>query len=131
MSRRFISRRTMLRGLRMPTIDSAELLNLMSAPPGPVVIDVRTRRGRSIDPRHIPGARLFQLDQLKLRAPELPREREIVLYCNCPDEASSAQGARLLTELGFAHVRPLAGGLDAWIAAGHIVERYATAHQDP
>ena len=118
-------RRALLRGLQVPRIGSAELLDLMGAPPGPVVIDVRTRGGRSIDSRHIPGARLFQLDDLKLQAQELPREREIVLYCNCPDEASSARGAQLLTELGFKHVRPLAGGLDAWIEAGHTVERYA------
>jgi len=30
--------------------------------------------------------------------------------------------ARLLIERGFTRVHPLAGGLDAWLDAGHLVE---------
>jgi len=33
--------------------------------------------------------------------------------------------AKRLIELGYTRVRPLAGGLDAWIAAGHDVERHS------
>ena len=117
-------RRALLGGLRMARVGVAELRELMNDPPGPVVIDVRTKHGRGIDARHIPGAQVFSLEDLKRRAHELPREREIVLYCNCPNEASAARGAQMLTELGFQHVRPLAGGLDAWIDAGHSVKHY-------
>jgi rhodanese-related sulfurtransferase len=52
----------------------------------------------------------------------LPRDRDIVLYCTCPNEASAAQVAKLLMTHGFKRVRPLHGGLDAWIAAGHSAE---------
>jgi rhodanese-related sulfurtransferase len=52
------------------------------------------------------------------KATELPRDRDIILYCNCPNEASAARAARLLAEQGLARVRPLAGGIDAWAAAG-------------
>jgi len=47
------------------------------------------------------------------------RDREIILYCACPNEASAAQAARLLMNNGFSRVRPLYGGLAAWIAAGY------------
>ncbi|MBV8854088.1 MAG: hypothetical protein JOY91_11835, partial [Sinobacteraceae bacterium] len=40
----------------------------------------------------------------------------------CPNEASAAQVAKLLMNQGFRRVRPLQGGLDAWVAAGHQVE---------
>ena len=45
---------------------------------------------------------------------EIPREREIVLHCSCPNEAGSARLALLLRRQGFAGARPLLGGIDAW-----------------
>ena len=52
----------------------------------------------------------------------LPHDRDIILYCTCPNEASAAKAAKLLMTRGFRRVRPLHGGLDAWIAAGYAVE---------
>jgi rhodanese-related sulfurtransferase len=53
----------------------------------------------------------------------LPRDRDIILYCTCPSEATAARVAKLLMNQGFKKVRPLYGGLDAWVAAGYAVER--------
>ena len=53
----------------------------------------------------------------------LPHDREIILYCSCPNEASAAQGgtrAHGVTASG--RFVPFIGGLDAWIAAGYAVE---------
>jgi membrane protein DedA with SNARE-associated domain len=47
---------------------------------------------------------------------------DIVLYCTCPNEASAAQVAKLLMDRGYRRVRPLQGGLDAWVAAGYRIE---------
>ena len=58
---------------------------------------------------------------------ELPQDHEIVLYCTCPNEASAAKVAKLLMSYGFRRVRPLNGGLDAWIAAGYAVETLSDA----
>jgi rhodanese-related sulfurtransferase len=52
-----------------------------------------------------------------------PTEAEVIVYCNCPNEASAALLALQLRRRGFKHVRPLAGGLDAWVAAGLPVQR--------
>lgn len=44
----------------------------------------------------------------------IPRDREIVLFCSCPNEATSAQMAMRLRNLGITRIRPLAGGLAGW-----------------
>ena len=127
---RYWRRRAFLRGVEMSRIGVAELRALIDGgladrSKAPVVIDVRSEAGRSIDARRIPGALAMQLGDIKRRAAELPRDREIVLYCNCPNEASAASGARLLAERGFKRARPLAGGLDAWVDAGNGVDDHA------
>jgi rhodanese-related sulfurtransferase len=78
-----------------------------------------------IEPRHIPGALHLPLQGFETHIAELPRDREIILYCSCPNEASAAQVAKLLMNHGFVRVRPLLGGLEAWIAAGLPVESLA------
>ena len=45
---------------------------------------------------------------------EIPRDRDIILYCSCPNEVSSARVALLLQRKGISRVRPLLGGIDAW-----------------
>jgi rhodanese-related sulfurtransferase len=84
-----------------------------------VIIDVRSADSARIDDRRLPGALRMDLHEIGLQAAlaTWPRDREIVLYCNCPNEASAAQAAQLLKARGFRHARPLAGGLDAWMAA--------------
>ena len=54
------------------------------------------------------------MEELKTRQQEIPRDQDIVLYCSCPNEVSSARMALLLQKNGFVRVRPLMGGLDAW-----------------
>jgi rhodanese-related sulfurtransferase len=98
-----------------------ELKALIDAGMQPIVIDVRSALGRSADPRCVPQALPLGLDELRQAAAGLPRDRTIVAYCNCPSDASAVAAARLLAEAGLPGVRPLAGGLEAWIAAGHPV----------
>ena len=43
------------------------------------------------------------------------RELEIVVYCACPNEASAAFAAKHLKQAGFKKIRPLLGGIDAWV----------------
>jgi membrane protein DedA with SNARE-associated domain/rhodanese-related sulfurtransferase len=114
--------------MRRITIDELQALLDASARDDvlpPVVIDVRSRATAQIDPRRIPGALLIDLSEVPARADELPRDREIVLYCNCPNEASAASAARLLAGLGVTRVRPLLGGLEAWAASGRPVAQHA------
>jgi membrane protein DedA with SNARE-associated domain/rhodanese-related sulfurtransferase len=110
------------RTLRMARITVAELYELIQAGAQPSIVDVRSPTARALEPRWIPGAIHVPVDAVGLHVNHLPRDREIVLYCTCPSEASAARVARILVSHGFKHVRPLFGGLDAWIKAGYTVE---------
>jgi membrane protein DedA with SNARE-associated domain/rhodanese-related sulfurtransferase len=111
--------------LRMARISVDELYRLMDQGVAPLVVDVRSQIARTLEPRHIPGALHLPLHGFEEHIKELPRDREIILYCSCPNEASAAQVAKLLIDSGFVRVRPLLGGLEAWIAAGHPVQSLA------
>jgi membrane protein DedA with SNARE-associated domain/rhodanese-related sulfurtransferase len=108
--------------LRMARISAEELYRLIDAGTAPVIVDVRSLTAQALQPHRIPGAMHVPLHALDHHVKDLPRDREIILYCTCPNEASAAQVAKLLMNSGFVKVRPLHGGLDAWIAAGYEVE---------
>ena len=110
------------RTLRMARISVADLYELIRAGSEPSIVDVRSPTARALEPRWIPGAIHVPIDAVGLHIGHLPRDREIVLYCTCPSEASAARVARILVSHGFKRVRPLFGGLDAWIQAGYAVE---------
>jgi membrane protein DedA with SNARE-associated domain/rhodanese-related sulfurtransferase len=107
--------------LRMARIGVAELYELMQVGAAPVVIDVRSATARALEPRWIPGALNISLSEVGQRLKDLPRDRDIIVYCTCPSEASAARVAKVLMNHGFKRVRPLHGGLDAWLAAGYVV----------
>lgn len=111
-------RQRLFRMLRMARISVEELHRLMDGGHDPVIVDVRSSVAKSIDRRHIPGAIKIEMAELDEKLRDLPKDREIILYCNCPNEASAAKVASLLMQRGFKRVRPLEGGLDAWVAAG-------------
>ena len=74
-------RRRFYRMLRMARISVDELRSLMDQGKSPVVVDVRTPGALDRDPRRIPGAVVLAASELDARLAELPRDREIILYC--------------------------------------------------
>jgi len=121
---RYWRRRAMLMQSDIPRVSVDELQALMDSDTPPLVIDVRSQAGAELEPRRIPGAIVLHLpDMRKQRGiPDLPRGREVVVYCNCPNEVTAALAARLLATQGLPLARPLAGGLDAWLASGRPTE---------
>jgi membrane protein DedA with SNARE-associated domain/rhodanese-related sulfurtransferase len=115
-------RRRFYNMLRIARIGVDDLRALMDGGKRPVVVDVRSPGNRGLDPRFIPGALAMDIAEVDRRLEQLPADREIIFYCTCPNEASAAQVAKKLIGLGYTKVRPLHGGLDAWIAAGYEVE---------
>lgn len=115
-------RRRFYAALDMARISVEELYDQMQGESPPVVVDVRSPTAQGLELRRIPGAVHLPVHEVAGHVGTLPRDREIVLYCTCPNEASAAQAARVLLSHGFRGVRPLRGGLDAWIAAGYAVE---------
>ena len=115
-------RRRFYRMLRLARISVDELRKLMREGKRPIVVDVRSEVARKADGRFIPGALALGPQSIDGLLAELPMDRDIVFYCSCPNEASAAQVAKRLIDLGYTRVRPLHGGLDAWLAAGHEVD---------
>ncbi len=106
------------RSLRTARISVEDLYAMMSRGEAPLVLDVRTRTHRALDGRRIPGAQAVDLDDLERTLVGIPRDMSVVVYCACPNEASAVKVALLLRDRGIRGVRPLAGGIDAWAAAG-------------
>ena len=95
---------------RLSAALSAELLS--SAKP-PFLLDVRAPRER--EQKFIDGSIGVPLNQLPQRAEELPKNRELLVYCAGGYRSSIA--ASLLQQKGFAQVSEIAGGMAAWDAA--------------
>lgn len=122
---RWWERRRFLAALDMARITVEELRRQIEQGAAPVIVDVRSPTAQTLDRQRIPGAVHVPVQDAARHLSELPRDREIILYCSCPNEASAAKVARLLMNHGFRRVRPLKGGLEAWIEAGQPVEAFA------
>jgi rhodanese-related sulfurtransferase len=77
-------------------------------------LDLRSYSELKLNPSVIRGALHMTMDEVERRQKEIPRDRDIILYCSCPNEISSARVALRLHRRGILRVRPLLGGFDAW-----------------
>jgi membrane protein DedA with SNARE-associated domain/rhodanese-related sulfurtransferase len=118
-------RQRLYKSLRMARITAEELQALIAAKKDPVIVDLRPQVERAHHGRSIPGAMPIDLAEVERQLERFPKDREIVFFCSCPNEASAASAAKLLMDLGYQHVRPLYGGIDAWSAAGYALEALA------
>lgn len=123
---KFYHRRKFMRSLRMSKISVDELKQRLDAGESITVVDVRHQLSLEMDPETIPGALNLLLEEVDHRHHEIPRDRDIVLYCTCPNEVSSARTALLLKRKGIHRVRPLEGGLDAWRERKFPVQRWTS-----
>ena len=114
-------RRRIALAVGIPRIDVHELRALMEAGEAIDLIDVRGRNAGQLDPRRIPGAVVMHLDEIEAGKFVSARDRQIIVYCSCPNEASAAKAVQLLHGHGYLRARPLRGGLDAWVAADRPV----------
>ncbi len=114
-------RQRLLHQLRVARISPNELAALTAAGSAPVIIDARSLFEQDADPFVIPGARLFRDERADQDTSGAPVPNTVVIYCSCPNEISAAVLAIRMRKLGFADVRPLLGGIDAWREAGHPV----------
>ena len=91
-------------------ITALELERERARRPELVLVDVREPREAEI--AHIAGARLIPLRELPGRLAELSGHGDIVTLCHHGPRSLKARD--ILTGAGFANVRSLAGGIDAW-----------------
>ena len=95
-----------------------------------VLIDVR--EADEYQAGHIPGAIHASRGVLEFRlssTPELSaRDLKVVLYCKTSGRAALA--ARAMHDMGYLQVQSIAGGFDAWVAAGKPVAAPASPSFD-
>jgi len=119
---KWLQRRRFIRQLVMDRITVDEVRRLIDEGNIGMVIDVRSPMAQEITGR-IPGAVTVDPQNMTFDLVAVEPQSEVVVYCACPNEATAVKVAKALQQHGFKRVRPLHGGIDAWIAAGHEVER--------
>ena len=68
------------------------------------------------------GARTIDMQKIAESFKGVPVDGEVIVYCACPNEATAVKVAQMLRKVGYKRIRPLYGGIDAWIEAGNAVE---------
>jgi len=119
---RILRRRMTLRELAAARLEPEELKRQLDAGELVYIVDLRHPLELLPDPFTLPGALLFSPDSLAARHLEIPRDRDVVLFCTCPSEATAAKTAMTLIKLGIERVRPLRGGYDEWKRLGFPVD---------
>ncbi len=119
---KYWQRQRILRKLRMARITPVELRRKQDAGEEVVIIDLRPSAELELDPSLIPGAIHLGMEEVEHRHQEIPRDREVIVYCSCPNEVSSARVALSLHRKGVTRVRPLLGGIDAWRELNYPLE---------
>jgi membrane protein DedA with SNARE-associated domain/rhodanese-related sulfurtransferase len=99
---------------QMTRITVVELRQKLDAGENPLIFDLRANPDGG-EELIIPGAIRISMDELG-KSTEIPRDRDIIVYCACPNEVSAARVALKLRQKGFTRVRPLKGGIEAWRA---------------
>jgi membrane protein DedA with SNARE-associated domain/rhodanese-related sulfurtransferase len=94
------------------------------------IVDLRHELDFEAEPYAIPGALYIPAEQIAARHHEIPRGVEVILYCTCPDQSTSARTAVRLRRRGVTRVRPLEGGFDAWRARDYPVESRGSAVEE-
>ncbi len=117
---RWWRRRQFRRALCAARIDVDELREMIERGKAPLILDARSHVLRQLDARSIPGSIAVDPDDLDRALAEIDRDREVVVYCACPNEVTAARIAVQLQKRGIARVRPLTGGIDAWEAAQQV-----------
>lgn len=90
-------------------LSAKEVSNLLKTNTPPLLIDVRNQNER--DFTNI-GGLFIPLNELETRLVEIPKDRELVIYCH--HGVRSMYACEFLSENGFTQVYNLVGGIDAW-----------------
>jgi membrane protein DedA with SNARE-associated domain/rhodanese-related sulfurtransferase len=119
---RVIRRRAVLKQFVSSRLEPVELKRQLDAGEEVFIVDLRHPLELLPEPFTLPGAVHFSPEALAARHHEIPRDRDVVLYCTCPSEATSAKTALTLHKLGIERVRPLRGGFDEWKKLGYPMD---------
>ncbi|WP_313641859.1 rhodanese-like domain-containing protein [Paenibacillus sp.] len=92
------------------TLKSAEFRSEMGQSKNKLLIDVR--EPVEYKSGFIPGAKNIPLSQLEQRLAEIPKDRDVLLYCRSGMRSKSA--TRILGKHGYTRLAHLQGGVSSW-----------------
>src|SRR5882724_5642044 len=119
---KYYRRQKFIRQLRIDRITPEELKTKLDAGEEVVIVDLRGSLDFEAEPAMIPGAVHLDYADLEEVSDELAKASEVVLYCNCPNEVTSAKMALMLRRKGVQKIRPLQHGLNGWRELGYPVK---------
>lgn len=122
LAKKWWQRHSFLKDLRMARITVDELDQMLKTGKPPIIIDVRS--GLAQQGGRIPGAMVLSDDDISALVVNTDLDSEVIVYCACPNEVSAARIAKKLMARGYRRVRPLTGGIDAWVAAGYSIDEF-------
>jgi rhodanese-related sulfurtransferase len=93
-------------------MEPKDLLAAQQTGHAPLLVDCREPWEYEIV--HLQDALLIPLGELSARTADVPRDRDVVVYCH--HGIRSRRGALILRAAGVPHARSLAGGIDDWAA---------------
>jgi membrane protein DedA with SNARE-associated domain/rhodanese-related sulfurtransferase len=115
---KFWQRQQFLRTLRMRQLHPREVNAKLESGEPVYVVDLRHNLDFKALPYKVPGALRVPMEEIDRHHEAIPRDRDIVLYCSCPNEASSARVALKLKRKGIERVFPMTGGMESWLSEG-------------
>ncbi|MEQ9333085.1 chromate resistance protein ChrB domain-containing protein [Thalassobaculum sp.] len=98
------------------SVSPEDLIRLIGGADAPVIVDVRRRPVHDADDRVLPTAVWRDLQAVDAWRSELPAGVPVVVYCAHGHQVGQVTASRL--HLAGVDARYLAGGIDAWRAAG-------------
>jgi rhodanese-related sulfurtransferase len=103
----------------LPLISPQALLERQSKKdPSLFVLDVRTPK--EFAEGHVPGAVNVPHDQVASQLAQIPKDKDVVLYCRSGRRAGLAAG--VLEANGYKELKQLQGDMEAWLKDGRPVE---------
>ncbi len=78
---KYLQRRRFIRQLRVATVTGEEVMDRMKAGEPLFIVDVRHALDLAANPVRLPGALQIEPEALARRHREVPRDREVILYC--------------------------------------------------
>ena len=112
---------------RFEHITAEELKTKLLRNEAVTILDVRAGGDYTASDAGIPNALYIRPRRLQSRLSvpplkDVPRDKEIVVYCACPNDETSTRAAQTLVAAGFTRVRILKGGWQAWQKSGGPVQ---------
>ncbi len=121
---RYVLRWRLRKWLARVYVTAEQLEEMLRSDSPPIVMDARWESIRRQDPYRIRGASIFDLSSMDHAGASGASfaARPVVVYCDCPNDATARKVCGQLRARGYSNVFVLKGGIDGWVLRGYPIE---------